>query len=236
LPSPDSSVEADANEVGSRRNGKIAAVMAVALVLALADWLGIFGQLREPARLAKSLVELGAWGYVAFFITYAVLQPFGVPGTIFVFAAALIWPWPIAFTLSMISTMAASVVGFSFARYVARDWVSSRIPERFKKYDEALASRAFVTVALLRLIFWMPPLLHAFFGVSKVRGSTHFWGSLVGYLIPIFLMSFFGQKIFDLLKHAPPSTWILLGVGIVAIALGLFMWRRWRFSRSARTA
>jgi len=206
------------------------------VVLALAKWLGVFEQLREPARLAKSLVELGAWGYVAFIVTYAVVQPFGVPGTIFVFAAALIWPWPIAFALSMIGTMAASVVGFSFARFVARDWISSRIPERFKRYDDALARRAFVTVALLRLIFWMPPLLHAFFGVSKVRGSTHFWGSLIGYLIPLFLMSFFGQRVFDLLRSAPPSTWILLGAFIVLLALSIFMWRRLRFSRSARRA
>ena len=206
------------------------------MVLALAKWLGVFEQLREPARLAKSLVELGAWGYVAFIVTYAVVQPFGVPGTIFVFAAALIWPWPIAFALSMIGTMAASVVGFSFARFVARDWISSRIPERFKRYDDALARRAFVTVALLRLIFWMPPLLHAFFGVSKVRGSTHFWGSLIGYLIPLFLMSFFGQRVFDLLRSAPPSTWILLGAFIVLLALSIFMWRRLRFSRSARRA
>jgi hypothetical protein len=39
--------------------------------------------------------------------------------------------------------MAASIVGFSFARFMARDWVSTGIPARFRKYDEALARRAF---------------------------------------------------------------------------------------------
>jgi uncharacterized membrane protein YdjX (TVP38/TMEM64 family) len=212
----------------SGRNGKIAAVVAVAVLLVLAWQFGIFAQLREPAQLAKSLVELGAWGYLAFIVTYALIQPFGVPGTIFVFAAALIWPWPIAFTVSMIATMAASVVGFSFARYVARDWVSSKIPERFMKYNDALAKRAFVTVAVLRFIFWMPPLLHAFFGISKVRASTHFWGSLVGYAIPLFMMSFFGQKLWDYLKNAPLSAWLAFGGAIVIAALSAFMWRRMR--------
>jgi uncharacterized membrane protein YdjX (TVP38/TMEM64 family) len=56
-------------------------------------------------------------------------------------------------------------------------------------------------VFLLRLVFWMPPLLHAFFGVSKVRFWTHFWGSFLGYLLPLFLMSFFGQALFDALKR-----------------------------------
>jgi uncharacterized membrane protein YdjX (TVP38/TMEM64 family) len=215
----------------SRRNGKIAAVIAVAVVLVVAEQLGVFERVREPAQLAKSLVALGAWGYVAFIVTYAMIQPFGVPGTIFVFAAALIWPWPIAFAVSMIATLAASVVGFSFARFVARDWISSKIPERFTRYNDALAQRAFVTVAVLRLIFWMPPLLHAFFGVSKVKGWTHFWGSLVGYLIPLFLMSFFGQKLFDFLKNAPLSAWLAFGGALVIIALSVFIWRRSRVMR-----
>ncbi len=57
-------------------------------------------------------MELGPWGYVAFVAAYAALQPFGVPGTVFIMAAPLIWPWPVAFALSMAGTMAASVVGF----------------------------------------------------------------------------------------------------------------------------
>jgi len=65
---------------------------------------------------------------------------------------------------------------------VARDWgVESKIPARFRKYDEALAARAFSTVFLLRFIFWMPQLLHTFLGVSKVPFWTHFWASLAGY-------------------------------------------------------
>ena len=39
MPSPDSSPEPGSREVGSRRNEKIAAVIAVVLVLALAKWL-----------------------------------------------------------------------------------------------------------------------------------------------------------------------------------------------------
>ncbi len=215
----------------SGRNGKIAAVVAVVIVLVLAQLLGIFDRLRDPAQLATSLVELGAWGYLAFILAYATFQPFGIPGTIFVFCAALIWPWPIAFALSMVGTMAASVVGFSFARYVARDWISSRIPERFKKYDEALARRAFVTVITLRLIFWMPPLLHAFFGVSKVRFWTHVWGSLVGYLIPLFVMSYFGQKMWIVLKGVSSTVWIEVVVAVILIALSVVAWQRRKISQ-----
>lgn len=203
-------------------------MLVAASGIALAQWFGVLEQLAEPSRLATSLVELGAWGYLAFVVAYAVLQPFGVPGTVFIIAAPLIWPWPIAFALSMVGTMAASVLGFSFARFVARDWVSPRIPARFKKYDEALGQRAFVTVFVLRLVFWMPPLLHAFFGVSRVSGWTHFWGSLAGYVLPLLLVSFFGQRLFDALKSTPFIVWIGIGLAVAAVAVAVWLVRRRR--------
>ena len=154
------------------------------------------------------------------------LQPFGVPGTVFVVAAPLIWPWPIAFALSMVGTMSASVVGFSFARFVARDWVAQRIPARFRGYDEALERRAFLTVFTLRLIFWMPQVLHAFFGISRVRFWTHFWGSAAGYVLPLLVVSYFGPTVLDAARAAPPSVWIGVALAGAAVALGAWALRR----------
>jgi len=210
------------------RNAKIALALAVVAALVLAQRFGVFHQLSEPAQAARALAALGPWGYVAFIAAYAVLQPFGVPGTVFIMAAPLIWPWPIAFALSMTGTMAASVVGFSFTRLVARDWVRATIPPRFQRYDDALARRAFATVFLLRLVFWMPPVLHAFFGVSRVPFWTHFWASLAGYVVPIFVVSFFGQRAFDAMRSAPASVWIALGAVTVLVPLVVWAFRRHR--------
>ena len=213
-------------KLATPRTIRIAAVLALIVALVVAQRLGVFRQLADPARVAQTLVELGPWGYLAFIVAYAALQPFGVPGTVFVMAAPLIWPWPIAFALSMTGTMAASVVGFSFARFLARDWISPRVPARFQGYNDALSRRAFTTVALLRFVFWMPPLLHAFFGVSKVSFSTHFWGSLAGYAIPLFFVSFFGQALFDAMKSAPVGVWIGVGAVVLLIALGVWAMQR----------
>lgn len=210
----------------SPKQAKIAAVLAVVLLLVVSHQLGILQRFAEPAELKRTLVELGPWGYVAFIAAYTLLQPFGIPGTVFVWAAALIWPWPVAFALSMVGTLGASVVGFSFARFVARDWIAMRIPARFKKYDEALAKRAFLTVFTLRIIFWMPPLLHAFFGVSKVRFSTHFWGSFAGYLLPLFLVSFFGERLFEAAKAVSVETWVGVGFAVLTTVLVVWLHRR----------
>jgi uncharacterized membrane protein YdjX (TVP38/TMEM64 family) len=204
------------------RGLKVGALVAVAALLVTAQQLGVFARLGEPEALKRTLLELGGWGYAAFIAAYALLQPFGLPGTVFIWAAPLIWPWPVAFALSMVGTMAASVIGFAFARFMARAWLEKRIPARFRKYDDALGRRAFATVFVLRLVFWMPPLLHAFFGVSKVGFWVHFWASLAGYLLPLFLVSFFGEALFEAVKSAPVELWIGLGVGAALIAAGVF--------------
>ena len=184
---------------------RLGLVAGVVSLVALAHHFGILQLFVDPSHIANVLRGLGGWGYVVFLLSYTALQPFGFPGTLFVMAAPLIWPWPVALALSMTGTMAASVVGFSFARFVARDWLERRLPARFHKYDDALAARAFTTVVVLRFIFWMPQMLHTFLGLSKVSFWTHFWGSLVGYAIPLFLLSYFGQKLFDLMTAIPPS-------------------------------
>lgn len=208
---------------------RVAVVLAALGIMGVAHGLGILQRFADPAGVARSLVELGPWGYAAFVLAYTLLQPFGVPGTVFILAAPLIWPWQEAFVLSLVGTMCASVVGFSFARLVARDWLAGLIPARFKRYEAALEARGFSTVFVLRLVFWMPPLLHAFFGVSRVRFWTHFWASLLGYLLPLFLVSFFGQRIFDALKSLPLAAWLAVagGLGLATLA----MWGARRIQR-----
>ncbi len=220
----------EATEVERRgRGARVAVVLVVASILLVAHRLGVLQQFADPARAKQTLVELGPRGWAAFVGAYAVLQPFGVPGTVFIFAAPLIWPWPTAFALSMVGTMAASLIGFSFARFVARDWVARRIPARFARYEAALARNAFATVFWLRLVLWMPPLLHAFFGVSRVRFSTHAWASAAGYVLPLLAVSYFGPRLFDAARSAPAWVWGGLSAAVLAVALA-------GYARSRRAA
>jgi uncharacterized membrane protein YdjX (TVP38/TMEM64 family) len=213
---------------------RLAVVGLVLALLAAAYYFGIFARLSEPRALGDALVAMGAWGYVAFVLAYTLLQPFGVPGTIFIVAAPLIWPWQTAFALSMVGTMSASVVGFSFARFVAKDWFSARVPARLRKYDEALARNAFWTVVVLRLLLWMPQALHAFFGVSKVRFWTHFWGSLLGYVPTLFVVSYLGAKMFDASGKMQPEAWPIMG-GLAGASLTIALFARYLARRQART-
>lgn len=228
------------SEESARRavqGARIALVVLVAIGLAIAHQTGALAAFGEPAELRLFLIAQGGWGQLAFVVAYALLQPFGVPGTVFLLVAPLLWPWPEAYALTMAGTMAASVVGFSFARFVARDWVTPRIPARLRKYDEALEKRGFVTVVTLRFIFWMPQALHAFFGISRVPFWTHFWGSAIGYAVPLLLMAYFGERLFELLGEVSGPTWVAIAIAAVVVVVigGATMLRRRRRLASERS-
>lgn len=87
----------------------IVALVAGGLILAWRS--GVLAEVSEPSRLAQTLVAMGALGYVAFVAAYTLLQPFGVPGTVFVVAAPLIWSAPCASTRRAARRLPESAAG-----------------------------------------------------------------------------------------------------------------------------
>jgi uncharacterized membrane protein YdjX (TVP38/TMEM64 family) len=208
---------------------------ALGLLLLVAWRSGLLSRVSDVRSLTRTIADAGPMGQLAFVVAYTLLQPFGVPGTVFIIAAPLIWSWPVAFGLSMVGTMAASVVGFSFARFVAREWVARLIPPRLQRYDADLATHGLRTVFVLRLVLWMPQGLHALFGVSRVPFWTHFWGSLLGYILPLLSVSYLGSRLFDEDGRMQPMAWPVMGAMLVFSGVVWFMaqWLERRRSASA---
>jgi uncharacterized membrane protein YdjX (TVP38/TMEM64 family) len=220
------SIEDEMRQPRAIRNARIAVIGLVLVALVTAHQLGAFEHLKDPASFQRALLDLGPWGYLVFLVAFAAFQPFGIPGMVFVIAASLIWPWPVAYALSMTGTMLSTSIGFVLARFVARDWVTGIIPDRFRRYDDALVRRAFLTIFVLRIFFLMQPLLHAFFGISKVRFWTHFTASLAAYAVPLLFISFFGQKVLDALRDVPIYGWVIAASAITVAALIVWVVRR----------
>ncbi len=189
-------------------------VLAIGFILTL--WLtGVFDMVRDPEAVRERLVAMGAWGYVAYVVAFAIITPVGVPGIGMVFAATYIWSKPVAYVLSLIGALAAAIVGFLFARFVARDWVSKRIPERFRKYDARIEERGVWMAFILRIIFWMNPFLHALFGLSRIKFSRYVLGTFLGYIPTIAVATWASGSIVDLVKAEP--AWLLAFVGLIVV-------------------
>jgi uncharacterized membrane protein YdjX (TVP38/TMEM64 family) len=198
-----------------------------ALVLLLTAWrLGLLESFSDPERLRDALRGLGPTGYAAFVAAFMLLQPFGVPGTVFVIGATYVWPRPVAYALSLTAAVGASNVGFLFARFVARDWVRARMPARLLAYDERLEQRALATALVLRGIFWMNPILHGFFGLSRVPFSTHLFATVVTLAPTLAFLVWVGGTLFDRVRELPGDRLLVVVVAAALVAAGVWLVRR----------
>ena len=107
--------------------------------------------LSDTDRISALLTESGIWGPLVYVAVFSLLEPAGVPGTLFIVPASLVWPLWLAFLLSWAGSIGAGVVGFGFARSLGRDWVQARLPDRLRGYDQRLAERGLTTVIVVRL-------------------------------------------------------------------------------------
>jgi hypothetical protein len=117
--------------------------------------------------------------------------------------------------------------GFAFSRFVAKDWVSARLPPRLRQYDHWIERRGLFATAVLRAVFLMHPVLHGVFGVSRIRFSTYMLGCLLGYIPALAVVTWASGSLVDALKGVPKE-YVLIGVGALAAlftARKLVMWQ-----------
>ena len=100
----------------------------------------------DPETIQLWLDDKGPWGPAMFVGLYAVLQALFVSSHIFIIAANAVWPPELAIIYSWIGAMGSGLISFVFARFIARDWVQARLPDKIKKYDSKLESSGFLTV------------------------------------------------------------------------------------------
>jgi uncharacterized membrane protein YdjX (TVP38/TMEM64 family) len=193
-------------------------VLAALLGIAVAAWLGgLFELVREPERVQALLTESGVWGPLVFTLAFGLLEPFGVPGILFVVPASLAWPLGTAFALCWLGSVLAGIVGFGFARSIGRDWVAAHLPERLRAYDQRLAERGLQTVILVRLLFFLAPPAHWALGLSRVRFGPFVLGTAIGFLPGIAALVFFGRGAFALLADQPRVVWLTMAIAAGAI-------------------
>lgn len=199
-----------------RKKAAIASLAAAAIVVAWRT--GLLDLAREPARLQAALRDLGPLGMIAYVGVFGLTQPLGMPGIALTLAASLVWSPPVAIALAIAGFLLSSSVSFGFARSMGRDWVAARLPARFRAWDERIARRGLITVAVLRVLFFGSQLVHLLLGVSQVRFGTYLLGSAIGYLPGVVAIVLFGPAALDWISRQPISPW-WIAAGAVALLL-----------------
>ena len=213
---------------------KIALAAVVASVIAWVYASGAYEQF-DPATMRVWFQDAGAWGGLLFIAAYSCLQPFGLNGLVFLLSAPLIWSPTEAFLLNWAGTVGTGLFSFSGARFVARDWIQKRLPQRMRRFDDRLRTHGFRTVFLLRLIFYTTPTVQWALGVSRVSFVPFLTATVLG-VAPFTLMTtLVGVRVAAWIEKHPVATWpweqlwpILILAAVAIAAIGVLVLRKWR--------
>jgi uncharacterized membrane protein YdjX (TVP38/TMEM64 family) len=214
--------------MSNRQRGLVLAAAVLAGIVLL--WWAYTAGWTDPDEIERLLTETGVWGPVVFVAIMWVFQPIGLPGVIFMVPAALVWPAPLAIALSWIGNMGASIIAFSFARWIGRDWAEQHIPPRMARWNDRFDNDRVWPVFLLRLFTGMLPPADWLLGVSKVRWRPFLIGTGLGIIPGILLNVLVGASLFSWLSQRGGNGRIL------AIILVVVVVRRVRIHRRARAA
>lgn len=194
---------------------------------------GLVADLTDERQLLALLTESGFWGPAVFVFLFAVLEGLGAPGFVFIVTASLVWPFWQASLLALAGAVGAAVVGFTFARYLARDLIEAWLPARVRRFDERLSANGFLTVLMIRLVFFIAPWAHWALGLSRVRFLPFVAGTALG-LIPGTLASIYlGREGFEWLMGQEVE--VIVGTVVFFAVVGAASWW-WRRSRKPALA
>lgn len=145
-----------------------------------------------PEALGLFLKASGLWGPFLFILIYAVSVCLFVPASIPTVLGASVFGTHWGFIYGWIGAMAGASSAFLIGRTLGRDFTASLIGDRLRKYDDSIERNGFATVLYLRLINL--PFTAMNFGIclTKVRFWDFFWGTAIGVIVGIFILSFLG--------------------------------------------
>jgi uncharacterized membrane protein YdjX (TVP38/TMEM64 family) len=155
--------------------------------------LGNYGPLRESLTaegLGQVLLLTGAWCPVLFVLLYGVGICLFIPAIVLTGLGATIFGAYWGFLFTWAGALLGASGAFFISRVLARDFVSSRIGDRLRQYDDAIGRNGFTTVLYMRLL--CSPFTPTCFGmgVTKVRFRDYLLGTGLGIVIATFAVTF----------------------------------------------
>jgi uncharacterized membrane protein YdjX (TVP38/TMEM64 family) len=207
---------------------RLAVVFAGAATLCVLWWTGALADLAEPERIRALLTETGALGPLLWLLAFACLEPFGMPGAVFMIPASLVWPPAFAIPMCVAGATGAGVVAFALARWIGPDAILARLPERARRHTARARESGFRTALVVRLLLFLFPPAHWALGISGIRFTPFLLGSTLGFLPGMTVWVLATREFAHLLEGLPVWEAALLGAAALALAGAVISWRRRR--------
>ena len=141
--------------------------------------------------LGQFLDTVGIWAPVVFIVIYTAGVCLFLPGTLLTGLGAAIFGAYWGFVYVWFGAMAGSSIAFWIGRTLGREFASSLIGDKLKKYDDAIERNGFATVLYLRLVYFPFTPMNFGMGLTKVHFWDYFFGTGLGIIVGTFIFTFF---------------------------------------------
>jgi len=134
----------------------------------------------------RALMQVaGVWGFATFVALFAVGELLHIPGLVFVGAAVLAYGRIGGGAASFVGALVSLTLTFIVVRTVGGKPLQQIQRPLMARMLAHLDERPIRTVALLRMVFWMGPVLNYGLALSSVRYRDYLLGSALGLVLPI---------------------------------------------------
>ncbi len=188
--------------MSANENKKTALVKISILILfiAAAIYLVRFSPAKQyltTEQLGLFLDSAGIWAPLMFVFIYAAGVCLFIPGTLLTALGAAVFGPYWGFIYVWIGAMIGASLAFLIGRYLGRDFASSLIGDRLKRYDDSIGRNGFTTVLYLRLIYFPFTPMNFGMGLTKVGFLDYFSGTALGIIVGTFIFTFFVGTVRD---------------------------------------
>ena len=207
--------------------------------LALMLSLALLGYLFNSSDLGNSVNE--AWidarvrghginGALLFLLMGGVFTAIGLPRQIIAFLGGYAFSVGLGTLLGTLGALLGCMLSFAYARFFGKGLLRARLGERAGRFDRFIHDHPFSMTVLIRLLPVGSNLLtNLAAGISSIRPTYFFSGTLLGYLPQTLVFALVGSGV-----QIAPTLKLALAIGLFLIsgALGAYLYRHFRHGQS----
>jgi uncharacterized membrane protein YdjX (TVP38/TMEM64 family)/Fe-S oxidoreductase len=205
-------------EKAKKRSWKPFIFLALLAAAAIGVHLSGAAQYLRQEKLREMIAAYGVLAPVIYILVYSLAPVLFLPGLPLTIAGGILFGpvWGVVYTIFG-ATIGASLA-FLVARYLARDWVASRLASpKWARFDEEVADHGWKVVAFTRLIPAFPfNLLNYAFGLTRISFAHYLLATFVCMLPACIAFIVFSSSLLDLIRGSVSPT-ALLGIGLIVL-------------------
>ncbi|MEW6388031.1 MAG: TVP38/TMEM64 family protein [Thermodesulfobacteriota bacterium] len=186
-------------------------------------------QYLEKERLRQFIAAFGLWGPIIYLAIWSVAPILFLPGLPITIAGGVLFGpiWGLVYTV--LGATVGAVTSFLVARYLARDWVESKLAgTKLLNLDYKVSQEGWKIVFLTRLIPFPFFVVNYSFGLTRVSCLSYTLATFFGIIPLTAVFIYFSANLLDLLQGKISKELVIGALLVVLISLITLAYKKFK--------